>query len=144
MKKKFDFQSVGKRMPYEVPDGFFSTMQQGVLDSISKEPISASKRAYFGTRKSLFRNPKEPISQPERASFGKPRGWLRKFSVPLLAAAAAVIVLLVMTFSLTTSTEQTANATDIETAFDNLSTADQDFLLAVYAEDVFMEETDGF
>jgi len=31
MNKTFDFEQIGKRMPYTVPDGFFEQMEQNVL-----------------------------------------------------------------------------------------------------------------
>lgn len=31
MKTEFDFQQVGKRTPYRVPEGFFDTFQQQVM-----------------------------------------------------------------------------------------------------------------
>jgi len=57
---------------------------------VAKEPISESKRAYFGTRKSLFRNPKEPISERERAYFGIRKSIVRMTRVLLLAFQIAV------------------------------------------------------
>lgn len=118
MEKNFDFDSVGKRIPYQVPDGFFSSMEQEVSDRISKEALSQPESNPFATRNEPF--------------------WKAKRT--LLAAAAIIVVLLVMTFHFAIKSETSVSQTDIETAFDNLSTADQAYLLAVYDEDVFLEE----
>lgn len=122
MEKNFDFNSVGKRTPYQVPDGFFTNMQQEVLNRVSKEAVSPTQGNVFTAPKRVF--------------------WKHKAS--LLAAAAVAIVLLVMTFHFVVKPSQTADQMTVEMAFDNLSTDDQDYLLAVYAEDIFLEGEEGF
>lgn len=54
MEKKFDFNSVGKRMPYRVPDGFFAEMERKGLDRASKEALSEGERSPLGARKESF------------------------------------------------------------------------------------------
>ena len=34
MDKNFDFNQVGKRMPYSTPDDFFAKMQSNILDAV--------------------------------------------------------------------------------------------------------------
>lgn len=121
MNNKFDFNSVGKRTPYRVPKDFFPTMQQSVLNRIESETPSQSQSP-------------APVAQ---------KRTLRRHRGTFLAAAAVVAALLVMTFHFTVKTPQPVGQADVETAFDNLCTEDQDYLLAIYAEDVFMEGQQG-
>ena len=37
MDKTFDFNTIGKRMPYAVPDGFFEKMEEDVMQDIKAE-----------------------------------------------------------------------------------------------------------
>ena len=38
MDKNFDFNQVGKRMPYSTPDDFFAKMQNDILDAVQDMP----------------------------------------------------------------------------------------------------------
>lgn len=38
MDKNFDFNQVGKRMPYSTPDDFFAKMQSDILDAVQDMP----------------------------------------------------------------------------------------------------------
>ena len=44
MEKEFDFNQVGKRMPYKVPDGFFDSMEAGVWAEIGRKPAAVAHR----------------------------------------------------------------------------------------------------
>jgi len=118
MKNHSYINRVGKRTPYSVPNDFFSAMEKNILNRVADEPSSDEKTTF-------------PIAQK------KSRTWKK---VSLLSAAAAIAVLLILTFTHTVNTEATANDAAIESAFNNLSTADQDYLLTVYADDVFFQE----
>lgn len=37
VEKDFDFQNIGKQMPYRIPDGFFDKMQEQVMERVQKE-----------------------------------------------------------------------------------------------------------
>ena len=37
MDTKFDFQQVGKRMPYSAPDGFLKDMETHVLEAVKND-----------------------------------------------------------------------------------------------------------
>lgn len=37
MKEKFDFDRIGKRMPYTTPDGFFDDMENSIMQCIKQE-----------------------------------------------------------------------------------------------------------
>jgi len=100
----FDFSSIGKRMPYTVPDDFFDKMEENVCASLK------------GKRKVMIK---------------------RLF----LAAAAAIALFFVLKATLFKSESiATDDFASVELAFNNLSTDDQDYLIAVYEEDEFINE----
>ena len=44
MNNDFDFDKIGKRVPYRVPEGFFEEMQQNVMER-TKQPMK--RRTYL-------------------------------------------------------------------------------------------------
>ena len=44
MEKEFDFKSIGKRMPYRIPDGFLEKMQKQVLERTQAERFNRQHR----------------------------------------------------------------------------------------------------
>ena len=128
MDKTFDFEKIGKRMPYTVPDDFFTKLEENVVASLSEK----------GTVKS------EKLAT---AISGKPKSSKKALHIAirsLLAAAAAVALFFVVRTTLPKSEPELASANDFESvqlAFNNLSTDDQDFLIQVYEdEDILMND----
>lgn len=114
MDKTFDFEQVGKRMPYNVPDGFFDQLEQNVLAEVKPDDIATEK-------------PKQKAHTMKMA--------IRT----ILAAAAAVALFFVVTKNLPNGTTTTEDSfTNVELAYNNLSTEDQEFLMEVYEEDEFI------
>ena len=120
MDKQFNFEQVGKRMPYNVPDGFFDQLEQNVM---------AEVKADNGESAQL-----KPKVQKVRT--------VRMAIRTILAAAAAVALFFVVTKNLPTSESQTDTFEFVELAYNNLSTEDQEFLIEIYEEDVFMIESE--
>ncbi len=118
MDKKFNFEQVGKRMPYNVPDGFFDQLEQNVMAEVTADDTVTEKpRVKARTVKMTFRT--------------------------LLAAAAAVALFFVVTKNLPSDTTTTEDSfANVELAYNNLSTEDQEYLMEVYEEDVFMIENE--
>lgn len=115
MEKIFDFEQVGKRMPYTVPDGFFDKMEEDVMLDVKAETAQPKRRKKARTIKIAIRS--------------------------AIAVAAAIALFFVVRSTLPKSEPVLASADDfasVELAFNNLSTADQDFLIAVYEEDEFI------
>lgn len=102
MDKQFDFEQVGKRMPYNVPNGFFDQLEQNVM---------AKTNPYSG------------------------RGW----GWGSFAAAAAIALFLVFTKGMPNDRTEDSFA-NVELAYNNLSTEDQEFLMEVYEEDEFIND----
>ena len=110
MDTKFDFQQVGKRMPYSAPDGFLKDMETHVLEAVKND-----------RHESLFLQ-----QQKKRSAFQVI--WTAALAV---AASVAVLFVLHIDFSGPKSPQ-------VDQAFAHLSSADQAFLLDVYQDDVFL------
>lgn len=110
MKEKFDFNCMGKRMPYTAPESFLDDIEKNVWETIKEEVIpSKPKRNY--------------------------RLW---YSISGGLVAASITLLLV--FNILPGHQKTDDLEMFEQAFLNLSSADQDYLLTVYQDDLFINE----
>ena len=119
MGQDFDFDKVGKRMPYRVPDEFFRNLEKTVLDRVAGEDLGSSLTEIYG-------------------GAGKPKAariW--RF---VSSAAAAVVVL----FALGGFMAQRPSARDymanIETAYSSLTEDEQEFLASLYEDDIFFND----
>ena len=117
--EKFDFDKVGKRMPYSTPEGFFKDMETNILEAVKNDTPKPVKVEH------------------------KKRPLMRVMWTAMLTVAASVAVLLVLHIDFSaphsshpSQTEQELQAVD--QAFAQLSAADQAYLLDVYQEDVFL------
>lgn len=116
MEKTFDFEKIGNRMPYSVPDDFFTKLEESVMDEVKVQKSEATAI--------LKRNKTVIIA-------------IRS----LLAIAATVALFFVVQPTLTKN--DTISADDyasVELAFNNLSSDDQDFLVAVYENEEFIND----
>ena len=116
MEKTFDFEKIGKRMPYSVPNDFFAKLEESVMDEVKVQKSEAT-------------------ALPER----------NKTVIiairSLLAIAATIALFFVVQPTLTKN--DTISADDyasVELAFNNLSSDDQDFLVAVYENEEFIND----
>ena len=116
MDKKFDFEKVGKRMPYTVPDGFFDKLEQDVMAEIEQNATIQKK----------------------------PRKRLLRFVG--FAAAAAVALFIVITIFPQKQETPAADFETVRLAYSELSAEDQEFLQEIYNDDLFInledEDTD--
>lgn len=117
--EKFDFDKVGKRMPYSTPEGFFKDMEANILEAVKND------------------SPK-PVKIEQ-----KKRPLMRVMWTAMLAVAASVAVLLVLHIDFSAPHSVQSSQTDqelqaVDQAFAHLSAADQAYLLDVYQEDVFL------
>jgi len=110
MEQNFDFNSVGKKMPYTLPDGFFDQLEENVMNEVKAEPAKENKSGKAKTIRIAIRT--------------------------LLAVAACIALFLVVKKALPQGDDTiTDDFTSVELAFNNLSTEDQDYLLEVYQEE---------
>ena len=110
MEQNYDFSKIGKQMPYTVPDGFFDQLEENVMNEVKAQP--ARKKATV----------------------------LRMAIRAAIAIAACVALFLVVKKVLPQDNDTiTDDFENVELAFNNLSTEDQDYLLEVYQEELFLE-----
>lgn len=112
--KQFDFEQVGKRMPYTVPDGFFDKLEADVMEKAR------------GQRNDV-----------RRGSSNKNALRIAMCAVLAVAASVALFFLVQPLFS----KSNVDGFESVELAFNNLSTDDQDFLIQVYEdEEILMND----
>lgn len=119
--RKFDFDQVGKRMPYSTPEGFFKEMEANILELV-----------------------KDDKQVPVRRQLKK-RPLMKVIWAAAMAVAASVAVLLVLNIDFMAPHSSLPSQADnemqaVDQAFAQLSSADQAYLLNVYQEDVFLDE----
>jgi negative regulator of sigma E activity len=122
MEKQFDFNEVGKRMPYyDMPDGFFDRLQDNVMHEIhdTQTVQPAAVKAKSKTRKA----------------------WVLRL-VPLTSVAAAALVawLLIPHNTQKQTAPQDGSYAQVEQAFNNLSDADRNYLVSTYQDDLFLNQ----
>lgn len=119
MEKEFDLNKIGKRMPYQTPDGFFDEMEANIWNEV-KGDIKASQ---------VELKPKRRVSR------------LRILVGALSIAASIALVLILYPRHTPALHQQPADGlAQVEKAFSNLSPEDQAYMLQVYQEDVFINE----
>ena len=119
--EKFDFDQVGKRMPYSTPDDFFKDMEANILEQVKDD------------------KPKPVRIQPKK------RPLMKVIWAAAMAVAASVAVLLILNIDFaaphSSLPSQAYNEMQaVDQAFAQLSSADQAYLLDVYQEDVFLDD----
>lgn len=119
--EKFDFDQVGKRMPYSTPDDFFKDMEANILEQVKDD------------------KPKPVRIQPKK------RPLMKVIWAAAMAVAASVAVLLVLNIDFAEPHSSLPSQADnemqaVDQAFAQLSSADQAYLLDVYQEDVFLDD----
>ena len=115
MDKKYDFEGIGKRLPYKIPDNLFNDMESNVMSELKRIPteINVAKRVsgHAGKRIAIT-----------GAAF---------------AVAASLALFLIFNF------EENGGITgiaDVEEAFARLDEADQEYLIDIYENDLFLIE----
>ena len=119
--EKFDFDQVGKRMPYSTPDDFFKDMEANILEQVKDD------------------KPKPVRIQPKK------RPLMKVIWAAAMAVAASVAVLLILHIDFAAPHSSLPSQADnkmqaVDQAFAQLSSADQAYLLDVYQEDVFLDD----
>lgn len=118
MKENNYIDRIGRRMPYKTPDGFLDALENNVLDAVRSEKAPRPKRFVR---------------------------WLTPLTAGVAAASIAILLIANVKsgdnrLAANTATDNNAGLENVEYAFSNLSSADQQYLLSVYSEDLFMDE----
>ena len=111
MDKGFDFDKVGKRMPYTMPEDAFGKMESEIWSRVKPQLMQQAGHRKFSMRIALYG----------------------------LSAVAAMLALVFLVRA-NVPAKQSDGMEMVSQAFQNLSADDQAFMLSVYQEDVFMDE----
>lgn len=111
--KNFSFDSVGKRMPYRMPENLMADIQEAVMEELRGELTAATP--HLALRRNVL--------------------------LRALVSAAAAVTLFLVCYS-TMQLAARGSCDDVETAFDNLSYEDQAFMIDTYNNDVFAYASD--
>ncbi|MBF1069930.1 MAG: hypothetical protein HXL30_01065 [Prevotellaceae bacterium] len=126
MPNSFDFSQVGKRLPYRLSEGSFEEMQAQVMARIETSQANTTPTAAI------------PLATPDALPAEPRRKWMPRF-VKSFAAAAAVIGLCFVLHPFFISSTSTGNyVAQEDQAFHRLNAEDQDFLLEVYEDELFL------
>ena len=123
---EFNLDSLPKRMPYRMPEGTLEAIERNVMLRLDLDKADGSRLGRAAS----------PTAATPRAARTISLRWRRwtEWAVSAAAAVAAVCVLGLRPASVASSTEA-----DVEAAFANLCDDDQDFLIALYQDDPFMD-----
>lgn len=122
----FDFNKIGKRMPYSTPEGFFDTMEDDIMKRIHDLPSAES--------------PTDNLADTEQADTIAAHTPSKVRTIALRIMAAAAVIALAFIVSMKTGSKPADTMDEVDKAFSQLSTADQQFMLSVYQADIFMSE----
>ena len=128
MKREFDFNDIGKRMPYKVPEGFFDTLEDNIMSEIRKPENGHDCLADKRTR----------TSGKTAARTWKIGG--AKLILPTAVSAAAAVLLIFYITRSGADTAEPCTMESVETAYSNLSPEDQEFIREIYENDIFYSE----
>lgn len=110
MEQKFDFDKIGKRMPYTVPSGTFDDIEHNVADSLSLRKKKMNKV------------------------------HLLRWSAGLAVAASIALLIAVRPINSISSTTSDDMLTKIDLADADLSEADREYLIEIYNDDIFINQ----
>lgn len=110
MKQEFNFEQVGKRLPYTVPEDFFSQMEKDLMKKVKKENNHKRKRI------------------------------IRLSVMLTAVSIAAATFLFVFNADLHKEAKPVNELARVDKAFSNLNADDQAYLLDVYQNDIFLNE----
>ena len=110
-------------------------MEQNNYDNLN----GVGKRMPYNVPDDFFAILEEKVMQEVKADTSQRKAWLSKGFRRLSIAAAAALAVVVGYHALSRS-QSKDDFTAVEEAFAHLSEEDQEYLLEVYQEDIFMEE----
>lgn len=114
MEKDFDFGRVGTRMPYKVPEGFFGDLEANVMARVGNGSQGQVRLRRLGITGKVW--------------------WV------VAAAAAVCVAVLVLKAFYPGHPSENDYMAGIESAYNGLTEEDQDFLLATYEDDLFIND----
>jgi len=110
MEQKFDFDEIGKRMPYSVPSGTFEEIEHNVTSVLNRRK----------KRKNMVH--------------------LLHWGAGLAVAASIALLIVVRLTAPAPSSNSDDMLAKIDIADTNLSEADREYLLEIYNDDIFINQ----
>ena len=126
MEQNYDFSKIGKQMPYTVPDGFFDKLEENVM-----KEVKGGRVVVLATISLQECHRAQPV--PNR------KATVARMAIRAALAIAACIALFLIVRKVLPQDTTTDDFANVELAFNNLSTDDQDYLLEVYQEELLLE-----
>ena len=128
MNNNFDLDNVNKRMPYSVPSAdFFKQMAKNIWNEVKEDYLVGNAHMQVMQNESFNANKHD-----------------RKIKLQfIIKQAIAIAVCAALVFIVDISLPRKSNVvslSDVDQAFNQLSTDDQTYLLNVYQDDVFIDE----
>lgn len=120
MKKDFDFNRIGKRMPYTTPPQCWEEMKKNIWKKV--QPVPAISEA--------------PMASPKPAA--KHQTFRLRLVLGISAIAASIALLLLVRPA--SPTTPSVELPQIEQAFAQLNVEDQAYLLDIFEEDIYLNE----
>ena len=128
MNNEYDFTRVGKQMPYNVPEGFFDEMEDKVWQQVFESEELRMKSEEF------------PTGQRAAAGTAAANSSLFTLHSSFIYLAIAASIALVVVLNIFPASPSAPSMGDIDQAFAQLTVEDQDYLMAIYQDDVFMDD----
>lgn len=122
MTNEYNLDRVGKKMPYQMPEGFFEQMQAKVLAEVEKEKMAKASQVEMKHRR---------------------KAKLVRLYVAAASIAACICLAVLVRRSFLSSDSaapqhSAASVASVDKAYDNLSNEEQQELNATYANDVYL------
>lgn len=131
MDKNFNFNRIGKRMPYTTPEGFWDDLEKQIWERIKDEKTSAGTQEIFTP---LFIGEKTEQSKPKHTHH------LLYAMAGGLVAASIALLLIFKIYPAHHTNQTTSDFGTVERAFSKLSSADKNYLYTVYQDDLLINE----
>lgn len=128
MNREFDFNDIGKRTPYKVPEGFFDTLEDNIMSEIRKPENRQNSRT---------QNRSETACE---TTAERRKGRLKILMLPAAVSVAAALLLMIYITKGGTDNMEPCTIESVETAYSNLSPEDQEFIREIYENDSFYSE----
>lgn len=141
MEKEFDFDKIGKRMPYQTPDDFFDEMEENIWNEVRGDLLGTAESADLQDMTDDAGLQNLPGKAEQIALKPKRRNSRLRILVGVLSIAASIALVLILYPRHSQTPQQPVDGlAQVEKAFSNLAPEDQAYMLQVYQEDVFINE----
>lgn len=122
MTNEYNLDRVGKKMPYQMPEGFFEQMQAKVLAEVEKEKMAKASQ----------------VEMKHRRKAKLVRLYVAAASIAACICLAVLVGRSFLSSDSAAPQHTAASVASVDKAYDNLSNEEQQELNATYANDVYL------